>query len=152
MIYGTLDQSARYTGMLPGIDRILNEAERFTPHDEFGRTVQLDGENIYMILAEYDTHEKAKGYMEAHRAYIDVMCMISGEETIYMKPAQRLRHVTQPYNAQKDALLAEIDDDCSAIRLQAGDFIILFPEDAHAPGCRTEMPSHVKKIIGKVRL
>ena len=152
MIYGKLDQSARYAGILPGIDRILKEAEHFSQRDEFGRTVQLDGENIYLILAEYDTHEKAKGYMEAHRAYIDVMCMISGEETIYVKPEPRLRHVTRSYDAQKDALLAEIDDDCCTIRLQAGDFIILFPEDAHAPGCRTEMPSHVKKIIGKVRL
>ena len=112
----------------------------------------LEGDDIYLNLAAYDTHEKDKGCMEAHRAYIDVMCMIAGEETIYIKPTVCLRHIIQAYDAQKDALLAELDDDCSAIRLHAGEFVILFPEDAHAPGCWTERQSHVKKIIGKVRI
>ena len=33
MIYGKLDQAARYMGILPGIDRILKEAGRYMPQD-----------------------------------------------------------------------------------------------------------------------
>lgn len=152
MIYGMIDQSAQYMSILREVDRVLTEAKRYTQHDEFGRKIALEGDDLYLNLAEYDSHEKTKGCMEAHRQYIDVMCMIAGEETIYVKPTVRLRHIIRAYDAEKDALLAEIDDDCCAIRLQAGEFVVLFPEDAHAPACWTEQQSHVKKIIGKVRI
>lgn len=152
MIYSTMDQAARYLDMLPGIRRILEEAARYSPQDEFGKRVTLEGDGLYMNLAEYDTHEKAEGCMEAHRKYVDVMCMIEGEETIYVKPTALLNHITQAYDESKDALLAEIEEGCCEIRLHPGEFVILFPEDAHAPGCRINGPSHVKKIIGKVRI
>ena len=90
--------------------------------------------------------------MEAHRKYVDVMCMIEGEETIYVQPTALLHHITQAYDENQDALLAEMEEGCCEIRLHPGEFVILFPEDAHAPGCRINGPSHVKKIIGKVRI
>ena len=152
MIYSTMAQMGRYLDIHPGVKRILKEAERYSPQDEFGKKVPLDGDDLYMNLAEYDTHEKVDGLMEAHRQYADVMCMIEGEEAIYVKPTALLHHITQAYDESKDALLAEIEDGCCEIRLHPGEFVILFPEDAHAPGCRTNGPCHVKKIIGKVRI
>lgn len=152
MIYSTMDQAARYLDIHPGIRRIFEEAACYSPQDEFGKRVTLAGDDLYMNLAEYDTHEKADGCMEAHRQYADVMCMIAGEETIYVKPTALLKHITQAYDEKEDALLAEIEEDCCEIRLHPGEFVILFPEDAHAPGCWANGPSHVKKIIGKVRI
>ena len=152
MIYGKLDQAARYMGILPGIDRILKEAGRYMPQDEFGRQIVLEGNDIYMNLAEYDTHERAEACFEAHRQYVDVMCMIMGEETIYVKPEADLQSTIRPYNDSADVLLARMEDDCCEVRLHPGEFVILFPEDAHAPGCITEKQEHVKKIIGKVRI
>ena len=51
-----------------------------------------------------------------------------------------------------EALLAETDEDATAVRLEAGSFIVLFPQDAHAPACYADGMKHVKKIIGKVRI
>ena len=51
-----------------------------------------------------------------------------------------------------EALLAELDADTTAVRLQAGCFVILFPQDAHAPACAVDAPKNVKKIIGKVKV
>ena len=39
-----------------------------------------------------------------------------------------------------------------ACQNQAGSFVVLFPQDAHAPGCEADGKSSVKKIIGKVLL
>jgi len=152
MIYSTMDQAGRYLDMHPGIGRILEEAARYSPQDEFGKRITLAGDDLYMLLTEYDTHEKSDGFMEAHRKYADVMCMIEGEETICVKPTALLHHITQAYDESRDALLADTEEDCCEIRLHPGEFVILFPEDAHAPGCRANGPSHVKKIVGKVRL
>ena len=45
-----------------------------------------------------------------------------------------------------------MDPDVAAIRLEAGSFVVLFPQDAHAPGCHADEAAPVKKIVGKVLL
>ena len=48
-------------------------------------------------------------------------------------------------------MLAELDKDCTPVRLSAGQFLILFPEDAHCPERDCDTKQQVKKIIGKLR-
>ncbi len=152
MIYDTISYAKRYGGLQPGIDRVLEEVTAYTPDNYPGGRINLEGDQIYLNLAEYDTHSIAEGMAEAHREYIDVMYMVEGTEVIYVKPVDRLRHVTKEYDPAIEALLADIDEDCCEIRLEKGDFIILFPEDAHAPACHADGQVHVKKIIGKVKI
>lgn len=90
--------------------------------------------------------------MEAHRKYADVMYMVEGTETIYVKPTQALRTITAEYDPEKDALLAELDRDVTSVCLTAGQFVVLFPQDAHAPGCNDIQTAGVKKIIGKMKI
>ena len=80
------------------------------------------------------------------------MCMIDGEEIIYVKQTDSIKNITKEYDAEIDALLGDLDDDCSAIRLTKGNFVALFPQDAHSPACVVKEPINVKKIIGKVRI
>jgi YhcH/YjgK/YiaL family protein len=80
------------------------------------------------------------------------MVIVEGVETVYVKRTNALQSVTKPYDAAIDALLADTDDDVSAVRLEKGDFLVLFPEDAHAPGCHADAPCHIKKVIGKVKI
>ena len=152
MIIDSISCAERYHGLYLGIDRVLEAVKEYTPENYPGGRIPLDGENIYLNLLEYDTHSPAEGMTEAHRAYIDVMYMVEGTEVIYVKPVDRLKHVTKEYDPAIEALLADIDEDGCEIRLEQGDFIILFPEDAHAPACHADRQEHVKKIIGKVKI
>ncbi len=152
MIYDTIFHAGRYRGIHLGIDRVLKEVTAYTPDNYPGGRISLEGDNIYLNLAEYDTHSITEGMAEAHREYIDVMYMVEGTEVIYVKPVDRLRRVTKEYDPAIEALLADIDGDGCGIRLEKGDFIVLFPEDAHAPACHASRREHVKKIIGKVKI
>lgn len=152
MIYDTIFYAKRYRGIHPGIDRVLEEVTAYTPDNYPGGRINLEGDNLYLNLAEYDTHSMREGMAEAHQEYIDVMYMVEGSEVIYVKPVDRLSYVTREYDPAIEALLADIDKDCCEIRLEKGDFIILFPEDAHAPACYADRQEHVKKIIGKVKI
>ena len=152
MIYDTISYAKRYHGIHPGIDRVLEEVTAYTPENYPGGRIDLEGDDTYLNLAEYDTHSIEEGMAEAHQKYIDVMYMVEGTEVIYVKPVDRLQHVTKEYDPAIEALLADIDEDGCEIRLEKGDFVILFPEDAHAPACHAEQPTHVKKIIGKVKI
>lgn len=150
MIYDNLKNLDSYCFTEPGIARVLEAAKAYTPENFPNARVVLDGDNVFMNMPAYETHSLEKAVMEAHRKYVDVMVMIEGRETIYVKNTDRLTDVYSPYEDGRDALLAHMDKDVTAVDMQPGDFLVLLPQDAHAPGCHADTPCKVKKIIGKV--
>ncbi len=152
MIYDEIINAGQYRGVHPGIDRVLEEMQKFTPDNYPKERISLDGDNLFLLFGNYETHSPEGALTEAHQQYIDVMYMVEGAETIYVKPVSRMQKVTKPYDASIEALLGETDADATPVRLEAGCFIVLFPQDAHAPACYAEGPVAVKKIIGKVRI
>lgn len=152
MILDMIVNAKQYRGIHPGIDRILEAVTMYTLDNYPGGRIVLDGDKLYMNLAEFETHSRERGLLEAHREYIDVMYMVEGAETIYVKPAEKLRNITKEYDPEREVLFAEIDEDVTPVRLEAGSFVVLFPQDAHAPGCIADDSEVVKKIVGKVRI
>ena len=152
MILDTIDHANQYAGLNIRLDTALNAMKVYTPDNYPGGRIALDGEKLFLLLNSYETHPAENALCEAHRQYLDVMYMVEGEEIIYVKPTERLLTVTKPYSAEIDALLGETDMDATPVRLAAGSFIVLFPQDAHTPACYTDGPHLVKKIIGKVAL
>ena len=152
MIFDILANASQYRGIHEGIDRVLCEAAQYGADNYPEGKRELEGDSLFMIFAQYDTKNAEGAQAEAHRKYIDVMVMVEGEETIYVKNTGRLSNVTMPYNDAQDALLADTDADATPVRLTPGSFIVLFPQDAHTPACHTTTQTHVKKVIGKVRI
>ena len=153
MIFDTLANAAQYKGLHVGIDQVLEAAKAYNADNYPEKTrVVIDGDNVFMNMAAYETHATDTAVFEAHQQYVDVMVMIDGTETIYVKPTDRLSHVYQEYKPEVEALLADFDNDATPLRVEAGMFVVLFPQDAHSPGCNADGPANVKKIIGKVKL
>ena len=152
MILDTIANASVYEGLHAGIDMALKAVAAYTPDNyETGR-IEIDGDNVFLNRLAYATNDPANAKFEAHRAYVDVMYMVEGEETIYVKPVSQLSNITSEYNPDGDYLLADFDADATPIHLTAGSFIILYPQDAHAPGCKYGESKNVKKIVGKVLL
>lgn len=152
MILDTLEHAGRYAGIHPGIDRAMKEIQNYSAENFTAGRVDVDGEDLFLMFASYDTHLSSDAQLEAHRSYIDVMVMVEGEETIFVKSTDCLQNITKEYDPSIDALLADLDADTTAVRLKAGSFAVLFPQDSHAPGCCVDHPASVKKIIGKVKI
>ncbi len=152
MILDKVENAARYAAINEGIVKAVEAAKQLRADTYVKGRVDVDGDNVYLNCAEYDTHDRKGALTEAHRAYLDVMVMVEGCESVYVKRTDALKNITKPYDASIEALLADTDEDVSAIRLTVGDFLVLFPEDAHAPGCHADAPSHIKKAIGKVKI
>ena len=152
MIFDSMSNASQYKGLNEGIDRIFAEAATVSAENFPKERRVLDGECLFMNFAAYETHAADTAFFEAHRRYADVMVMIEGEETIYVKNTAALSNVTKEYDAAKDCLFADLDADATPVRLTAGSFVVLFPQDAHAPGCDADGKASVKKIVGKVLL
>lgn len=152
MIFDSMANAKQYAGLNSGIDQVLEEMQKYTPANYPEDALHLDGDNLYMMFGCYETHGRKEAIVEAHQQYIDVMYMVEGEETIYVKHTDDLLNITKAYDPEIDALLGDLDEDAFPVRLKAGSFIVLFPQDAHSPGCVVSSPMTVKKIVGKVRI
>ncbi len=152
MILDTMQNAAQYADVHAGIQKALEAMKAFTPQNYQTGRVVVDGDNVFLNVSAYKTHSTENAVFEAHQEYIDVMYMVEGEETIYVKPTSQLSAITTAYDPKIEALLAQFDDDATAVHLTAGSFIVLFPQDAHSPGCHWGDERSVKKIIGKVKL
>lgn len=151
MILDSISNIKQYEALSPRLAEALKTAAAYPTKPYVAGRTEIDGDKLFLLAFSYDTKPLCeKSLMEAHRKYVDIMYMVEGEELIYVKPTNSLKVLTMPYDSTKDALLAKVDDDFTTVRLQAGQFVVLYPQDAHCPGCSVTLPQTVKKIICKM--
>ena len=109
----------------------------------------IDGENIFALVSEYKTKPESEGKLEAHKKYIDVQYVISGEELMGYVPLGGQR-ILEQYKEENDIVF--FTGDKSFTKVSAGMFAIFFPEDVHMPGICVEKKSKIKKLVIKVRV
>ena len=107
----------------------------------------IDGDRLYALVQDYETRPLADGLLEVHRRYIDIQCVVSGEELIGYAPLAG-QAVAEEYVEAKD--IAFLRGPADPLVLRAGHFAIFFPHDAHMPGRTAGVPAKVHKIVLKV--
>lgn len=111
---------------------------------------EIDGDDVYANVLEYDTVPAGEKELEAHRDYYDVQFVFSGEELLQYTPCAGLQTV-QEYDESDDYCLLKTPEPVTSIALHAGQLAVFAPEDAHKPGCSLNGSAHVRKIVVKVR-
>ena len=113
---------------------------------ELGR-IEIENTNIFGIFQKYVTHPLEGGIWEAHRKYLDIQFLIEGKENIAVAPIDKMQ-VTSEYSRQSDVVLGNINSTVSLFEMHPGDFMILFPEEAHMPGIDlNEENQNIKMVI-----
>jgi YhcH/YjgK/YiaL family protein len=149
MILDTLPLWHRYAALHSGFTRAFAFLEGVTPATADGRH-DIDGDAIYALVQRYQTRATSGMQLEAHRRYIDVQFIALGREVIHWAPLATLTEVTLPYDATKDAGFFAPTAGTMPVRIAAGQFAILFPDDAHGPCCAWDGPEDVLKVVVKV--
>jgi YhcH/YjgK/YiaL family protein len=109
------------------------------------------GDSVYVILQKPRTRPPSEGKFEAHQNYIDIQCLIAGEEVIGITPVENLK-VTTPYDPAKDIAFYAVPEKFGKIPLNPGQFTVLFPADGHLPLCPAGNPMEIHKAVVKVKL
>ncbi len=151
MIFDSIKNIDKYN-FNEGILKALETASKLSK-DNYN-TDKIVLENGDFILPKlYKTNVSDSLVFEAHKKYIDVMYMLDGEEMIMVKPTDSLTNITSEYKEEDECLLAEENADISSILLKTGEFIVLYPQDAHCPACAIDgVSKEVKKVICKVQV
>jgi YhcH/YjgK/YiaL family protein len=108
---------------------------------------QIEDNEVYASVNEYETKSIEEAKWEAHKKYADIHCVISGEEKIGYANLEAME-VTEQYNPDKDVMFLKGAGDY--VTIKPGDFAIFFPHDGHQPGVVCTTKTKVKKVVLKV--
>ena len=109
------------------------------------KNIQLRGEEVFFNLDEYETKQTQK--LEAHKKYIDIQVVITGEEYMGYTNIDNTT-VTVEYDKNRDVMF--LDGNVDKVLATNKNFIIFYPEDAHMPALSVTEPKKVKKAIFKI--
>lgn len=150
MIISDLNDSRRIEGLHPLFTKLF---EYVKSHDmlqaPLGRH-ELDGDNLFINNSNPECKSREEQHLEMHYQYIDVQILLEGEETIGWKPTKDLKPetVVTPY-VEKDDFALYHDIPTTYFDVHPGQFVIFYPEDAHAPIIGK---GKIRKMVAKVRL
>ena len=106
-------------------------------------------DGVRASVQHYTTMDAATLDFETHEKFFDVQYLIEGDELIGVVDRKDLVEKI-PYSVDNDVTFYEDPALSGAVLLQAGDFVVLTPEDAHKPRCLAGETMPVKKIVLKV--
>ena len=152
MVVTDLEHIDRQAAMTAGLRKAFDFLGRRDVMSLSDGREEIDGERVFALVQRYETARVDVPKFESHRKYIDVQFIASGEEVIGWAPAGNMT-VTEAYDAGKDICFGTVEPGMwFPVRLAAGQIMVLWPEDAHAPKGAAGAPSRVMKIVIKVAM
>lgn len=156
MIHDSLGRSAeKYFGLHPlfrkAFEYIDSHLDTLADPASDGKYA-VQGDDLYVMVGSHQLRRPEEAALEAHDRYIDLQVMLAGIENFGW--AQRAA-CTEPRGAFDTANDIGFYNDVptSTVTALAGEFVIFFPEDAHAPLIRPEgVNGGSRKAIVKIRV
>ena len=133
MIFGNINDLTQYNllskneNMKIALDYI--KANNFMK--EINTKVSIKDNEVYAFKNLVNT-KPFENYFEVHHKYADIFYVINGQEDVYFTSSKEL-NTLEDYIEKDDIVHGNVDT-YQKISLKKGDYIIVFPEDAHAPG------------------
>lgn len=104
---------------------------------------------FYYSIQVYTTKPEYECKLESHRKYVDIQLLVSGHERMDIADVSRLT-IKEDYNSNKDVMFWNVPQHMLSVSLNAGDIIVLYPENAHRGAVSENNSSKVVKVVGKV--
>ncbi len=109
----------------------------------------IDGDELFVNIVEYETTTPENRFWEAHRQYLDLHFILRGPEQI---DVNFIDNMEQKEFVEKDDFLPLEGEPNSHVVLNAGDFLLCYPADAHRTAVQVGNPAVIKKAIFKIRI
>ena len=150
MIIDTLQNAGKYFSVHPLFQQAFEYISKTDLNAiEMGK-YEIDSDKLKAIYSNKNgiTAAESTAKFECHNKHIDIQVCINGEEDFGWKPREKCLLPNGDYNAEKDVQLYHDAPDMF-FRLTNGQFVILFPEDVHAPMIGT---AAIKKLVIKAKI
>ncbi|NLH63362.1 MAG: DUF386 domain-containing protein [Erysipelotrichaceae bacterium] len=110
----------------------------------------IEENNVIAHVQAYMTKPIEQCTFEAHDQFFDIQYLVSGQERFGICARDGL--TVSKKEEQNDTILYQAPAIYGSLILDPGDFIVVSPEEAHAPHGAADQPMEVLKIVIKVRI
>ena len=146
MIYDTLDHAGQYRKLSGNLAKALDYLTGTELETVEAGRVEIDGDKVYALFQRYET-KPVNDSPEAHKKYIDLQYLIDGEEFIGVAPLSTMKKEVE---ARPDGDIYFYEGETVKLPIGSGRFMVLFPEDAHAPCIAAGDSKPVHKVVIKI--
>lgn len=115
---------------------------------ECGR-YDIEGDDIYVLVQDYNSKSLSEGRLEAHKKYIDIQYILEGVEKLGYAHIEGLTSATE-YDEAKDIMF--FNEQGEMLTAEKGTFLVFAPQDAHMPGIQAGISGYVKKAVIKIKV
>lgn len=149
MIYAKNKDALAYRGIHPNLDLAL---DHITP--EFlasvgPERVELKDGDVYATRFTYQTIPAEESFFEAHKKFLDIHIMVQGSEGVEIAPPESLEEFDR---TESNDFYAYRGLGHYKLALSPGDFLVVFPGDAHRIKMQADGPETVTKAVFKIRI
>ena len=150
MIIDTLANAGKYQCLHPLFERAFEYIASQDLNTLEAGNYEIAGESLKAVLMDKPgkTAEESLEKFECHDRHVDIQVLVQGDEQIGWKPRADCKEPKGEYNPEKDVLFYNDSPDMY-FQLKSGQFVILFPEDVHAPMIAE---GNIKKLVIKVKI
>ena len=133
MILDRIEQADLYTSLNPHFAKAFAFLRQKGLNKLADGRHDIDADNVYALVVRGTYKPRSQAKLEIHRKYIDIQYVVAGREDMGWKSCKLCKNSEGPYNPKIDAELFN-DSPSAWIIVCPADFVVFFPEDAHAPG------------------
>ena len=110
---------------------------------------EITEDGVYANVQEYYTKDSAP--FENHHKYIDIQCVVSGEEEVFVSDLSECSDRLSDYDDTADIEFFKSSAQADKVRLNPEGYLVLFPGEAHQPCISPEgQRKHIRKIVVKL--
>lgn len=150
MIFGNINQEKTYEFLPENVKACFKYGKEYDLLNYEKGTHKIDGDNLYVNVAEYTTVKREERFWEAHKKYIDVHMIIEGKESIDVSFCDDMQ--IKSFDENRDFVELTGEEKANVNLINKGDFLICYPEDAHRTAIICQQSQTIKKAIFKIKL
>lgn len=147
MIVAKLKDAERYYALNQDFKQVFEYLNTLKEDGTSEKVVMREGEVWVNPVAVITDPAQADKQAEAHRKFLDIHYIISGEEILGYADISTLT-TAKAYDEAGDCEM--LDGKMLPISLKAGDFCVVYPEDAHTPVMGKS--DKLVKVVAKIRV
>jgi biofilm protein TabA len=110
----------------------------------------IHGERVYALVDKSPSLPPESVQFEAHRKYIDVHYLLTGQAMTGFAPVEKLR-ARGPYEENTDSDSYSIPKKYFELKMVPGKFAVFFPGAGHMPWCHLNGPHDLHRVVVKVQ-
>ena len=148
MILDSLTNAERYAHLHPRFAKAFEWIKSQNLETLEPGKYPIDGPELHASVSEKDGYTREAAKFECHENWIDIQVCPRGKEQQGWSARERVSSPAGEYNAEKDVTFFS-DKPETYFTLQAGQFVIYWPEDVHAPQIGEDA---IKKLVVKVKI